>query len=50
MFFPDNNQFENNSKIAFGLTDLIKTQILYIYELTEVIIISKNKDLVFAIF
>lgn len=33
-----------------GLTDLARAQALYIHILTEVIIVSKNKDLVFAVF
>lgn len=33
-----------------GLLDLTKAQTLYIYQLTGVFIINKNKDLVFAAF
>lgn len=33
-----------------GLADLTRTQIFFIYELTKIIIVSKNKNLIFAIF
>ena len=33
-----------------GPTDLTKAQIFYIYKLSEVIFVKKNKDLVFAAF
>lgn len=33
-----------------SLLDPIKAQVLYIYELTEVIIVHKNKNLVFTAF
>ncbi len=31
-----------------GSTDLMRAQAFYIYELTEVVMVSKDKDLVFA--
>ena len=34
----------------FGLTDLTRAKTFYIYKLSEVIIVSKNKELVFAAF
>ena len=36
------------SKELLGLANLTKTQAFSIYELTEVVIVSKDKDLVFA--
>ena len=37
-------------KKFLGLANLTKIQTLYIYKLTKVIIVSKNKDLVFIAF
>ena len=34
----------------FGPTDLTKAQTLYIYELLEIIMLSKNEDLIFTTF
>ena len=36
------------SKKLLGLVDLIKAQIFRIYKLTEVIMVIKDKDLIFA--
>ena len=33
----------------FDSTDLIRAQTLYIYKLTDIIIINKNKNLVFVV-
>lgn len=33
-----------------GLTDLIRTQVFFIYKLTKIVIVSKDKDLMFTIF
>ena len=38
------------TKELLGLADVIKAQTLCIYKLLKVIIISKNKNLVFAVF
>ena len=38
------------SKKLFGLKDLSKTQAFYIYKTIKVIIVYKNKNLIFSIF
>lgn len=37
-------------KELLSLTNLTKTQLFYVYELIEVIMVGKNKDFIFAIF
>lgn len=37
-------------KELLGPTDLVRTQAFYIHKLTEVIMVSKDEDLIFAAF
>ena len=46
----NNNQFENYIKKALDQKNLFKVQIFYIYKITEIIIVYKNKNLMFVIF
>ena len=50
LLYPDNNQFENGNIKASRPTDLTKAQTFYIYKSSKVIMISKNKNMIFAAF
>ena len=46
----DDSRFENDIERALGPPDLARTQALRIHELTEVIVVGKDKNFVFAAF
>lgn len=50
IFFLDIINLKVVLEERLGLVNLIKTQILHIQELIEVVIVSKDKDLLFVVF
>ena len=50
LLYLDNNLFKNISNKLLDLRDLARAQILYVYKLTKVDVVTKSKNFVFAAF